>query len=332
MSTKRFTLLLIVLVIGAASSLWAAGPAIGMITASGNLQVDHALVAGNGTLFDGSVIQTERASSRIQLNNGVQMRLSADSRATVFQRRLVLEAGQSELTAASGFEVEARSLHISPATADASARISLNSQRRVLVAAVRGTLRVSNASGMMVARIDAGDALDLEPQAAGATAATQASGCLLEKSGHLILVDRTTNIVLELQGMDLSVNVGNRVEVTGRATGGKPAVGDASQVISVAGVKVIARGGCTAVAKKIGASTAVVAAGGAAAGAAAAGGTAAAAAGTAAAAGAATAAGFTVGTVAVIGGVAAAATVGGLAAVGDLPGQSASAPPPTASR
>jgi hypothetical protein len=325
MSTKRITLLLIVLATGVASGLWAAGPAIGMVTASGNLKVDHARIVGNGTLFDGSVIQTDRTSSRIQLNNGVQMRLSADSRATVFQRRLVLEAGQSELTAASGFEVEARSLHISPATADASARISLNSQRRVLVAAVSGTLRVSNASGMMVARIDAGDALDLEPQAAGATAATQASGCLLEKNGHLILVDRTTNVVLELQGMELASNIGNRVEVTGRATGAKPTVGDASQVVSVAGVKVIAKGGCTAVAKRIGASTAVVAAGGATAGAAAAGGT-------AAAAGAATAAGVSVGTVAVIGGVAAAATVGGLAAVGDLPGQSASAPPPSASR
>jgi hypothetical protein len=320
MSTKRITLLLIVLATGVASGLWAAGPAIGIVTASGNLQLDHARIAGNGTLFDGSVIQTDRASSRIQLNNGVQMRLSADSRATVFQHRLVLEAGQSELTATSVFEVEARSLHISPATADASARISLNSQRRVLVAAVRGTLRVSNASGVIVARIDAGDALDLEPQAAGATAATQASGCLLEKSGHLILVDRTTNVVLELQGMDLSLNVGNRVEVTGRASGAKPGIADASQVVSVAGVKVIAKGGCTAVAKKIGASTAVVAAGGAAAGAAAAGGTTAA------------ATGVSVGTVAVIGGVAAAATVGGLAAVGDLPGQSASAPPPSASR
>jgi hypothetical protein len=304
--------------------LWAAGPAIGTVTAYGNLQVDHARVAGNGTLFDGSVIQTERASSRIQLNNGVQMRLSADSRATVFQRRLVLEEGQSELNSASGFDVEARTLHISAASADASARISLNGQRRVYVAAVRGAVRVSNANGMIVARIDAGDALDLEPQAAGATAATQASGCLLEKSGHLILVDRTTNVVLELQGMDLSSNLGNRVEITGRASGAKPAVADASQVIAVAGVKLVSKGGCTAIAKKIGASTAVVAAGGAAAGAAAASGTA------AAAAGAATAAGVTVGTVAVIGGVAAAATVGGLAAVGDLPGQSA--PPPSASR
>src|SRR4051812_16677970 len=105
MSTKRITLLpaatavLIILTMGAICCLWASGPAIGMVTANGDLQVDHARVAGNGTLFDGSLIQTERASTRIQLNNGVQMRLSADSRATVFQRRLVLEEGQSELTA-----------------------------------------------------------------------------------------------------------------------------------------------------------------------------------------------------------------------------------------
>ena len=178
----------------------------------------------------------------------------------------------------------------------------------------------------MVARIEAGEAMNFEPQTAGATAATHASGCLLEKGGKFILVDRTTNVVLELQGTDLGKQTGNRVEVTGRAETVKPQVADASQVIAVADMKLVAKGGCSAIAKKVGASAAAAAGAGAAGAAGAAGGAAV----CAAAAGAATAVGIGAGTVAVIGGVAAAATVGGLAAVGDLPGQSS--PPPTASR
>ena len=153
---------------------------------------------------------------------------------------------------------------------------------------------------------ESGDSLNLEPKTAGAIAPTQASGCLLEKSGHFVLVERTTNVVPEPQDSDLSKQVGNRVEVTGRTETGQCKMPGASELISVAGLKQVSKGGCSAIAKKIGASAAV-AAGAAGAGAA------------AGAAGAATAAG--IGAVAVIGGVAVAATVGGLAAVGDLPGR-----------
>jgi hypothetical protein len=335
MSTRRTTLRTagkaasILFAIGGLWNLAAAGSPIGMVTTNGNFQVDHSRVWGNSTVFDGSLIETMRAASQIQLNNGVQMRLGAETRATVFQGRLVLESGQGEMAPAHGYEVQARTLRITAVSPDAMARVRLDNGRRVLVAALRGSLKVTNAAGVMVARLGTGDALNFEPQAAGATAPTHASGCLLEKGGKFILVDRTTNLILELTGAALAAQTGNRVEVTGRTEGVRLGIDGVSQVVAVTDMKMVARGGCGAVAKKVGASASAAgavgavggAAAGGAAGAAAAGGAATGAAGAGAAAAGATGAGIGAGTVAVIGGVAAAATTGGLAVAGDLPGQ-----------
>lgn len=306
----------ILLAIGTVAVLSAAGSAIGMVVANGSFQVDHSAVYGNGTLFEGSVIETAKASSRLQLAGGVQMRLASESRAKVYQRRLVLEQGLSEMESAGGFEVEARSLHISAAPGSL-ARVKLENGRKVLVSAVRGALRVTNAGGVLVARMETGNSMVFEPQATGATAPTRATGCLLEKDGKFLLAERTTNVVLELQGSDLDKQLGNQVEISGKAETASPGTAGAGQLVRVAGIKLLHKGGCTAIAKELGAATAV------------AGATAAGATGAAGAAGAA-GAGIGIGTVAVIGGVAAAATVGGLAAVGDLPGQGGT--PPSASR
>jgi hypothetical protein len=177
-------------------------------------------------------------------------------------------------------------------------------------------VRVTNSTGVLVATIEAGESLDLEPQAAGASAPTKVTGCLLEKAGKSIVVDQTTSVVLELRGTDLEKEIGNRVEITGVAENSPASVPGASQLIRVAGLKVVGKGGCSSIARKVGATGGAVAIG---------------AAGTSAgAAGAGAATGIGAGTIAVIGGVAAAATVGGLAAAGSLPGQSQS--PPSASR
>ena len=260
------------------------------------------------------------------------MRLSTETRVQVYHQKLVLEAGLGQLESAAEYEVEARSLRITTAGPHSVARIRLDGDRKVMVAAVRGTVRVKNASGLLVANVEAGKSLDFEPQAAGAAAPTRVSGCLLTKAGKIVVVDQTTNTLIELQGAGLDREIGNHVEITGSAADGATSVPGASQLIRVAGLKQVSKGGCAEVARKAGA--AAVAAGvgvGTATGAgSAAGAGVGAAAGAAGAAGAATAAGVGVGTIAVIGGVAAAATVGGLAAVGSLPGQSDT--PPSASR
>jgi hypothetical protein len=317
-------LIAILAVIGFPASLLAAGSAIGMAVANGTLMVNHSQVSGNATLFDGSLVETTGSYSQLQLEKGVQVRLSSESRATVYNGRLVLEAGQSELEAATKYEVEARTLHIRSDQPGTQARIRVGGARTVTVSSIHGAVRVTNAGGTLVARVEAGNTLNFEPQAAGAEAPTRASGCLLAKGGQFILAERTNNVILELTGAGLSEETGNQIEITGKAQPGTTHVPDASQVIKVVGIRQITKGGCSALAKKIGAGIAV--GGGTAAVVSGGGVGTAGAAGVAGAAGTAAAAGVGVGTVAVIGGVATAATVGGLAAAGALPGQGSTTP------
>ncbi len=316
----------ILLAAGAVSYLAASGPAIGMAVADGSFQVDHSRVWGNATLFDGTVVETGQALSRLKFASGARMSLASESRATVHQGRLVLESGAGQFESAPGFEVESRTLRISAAEPGTVARIRLDGAPKVVVAALRGRVRVTNSSGLLVASVEAGKSLDFEPQSAGASAPTRAVGCLLSKNGKFVVVEQTANVMLEVEGAGLNDELGNRIEISGIADLAAPTVIGASEVVKVAGLKRVAKGGCSAVARRAGAAVSI--AGGGAAGAAVASGTGAIT--VAAATGAATAAGVGMGTVAVIGGVATAATIGGLAAAGGLPGQGE--PTPSASR
>jgi hypothetical protein len=307
----RTTLML--LAAGGAAWLTAAGNSIGMAVTNGGFQVDHAQVSGIATLFDGSSIETAKAHSKIRLNDGVVMRLASDARATVYHHKLILERGLGQIESAAGYDVEARSLHISTATKDGVARISVENGRNLQVEAARGDVRVTNSAGLLVAKIEEGRSLSFEPQTGGTATATHASGCLVAKAGKLILAERTANVILELQGAGLENQTGNRIEILGMAAGDLPTVPGASQVIQVTELKLIGRGGCGSVAKKLGGSAGAPAAG--ATGTSGAGG----------AAGAATATGIGVGTVAVIGGVASAAALGGLALAGSFSGSASTA-------
>lgn len=284
---------------------------IGMALSNGSFRVDHSRVWGTTTLFDGSMIETESSLSELHITGGGEMRLGAASKATIYQHKLVLDHGQLE--SAPNYEVQANSLHIVASGPDGLARVQVQNARNVMVAAVRGAVRVSNASGMLVANVEAGKTLNLEPQNAGAAAPTRVTGCLLSKGGKTVIAEQTANVILELRGTGLDKELGNRVEINGTPETSTSAAG-ASQVIRVLNLHRLAAGGCSEVAKKIGAVIPAGSAGAAAASAAAA---------PAAAAGSA-AGGVGAGTIAIIGGVAAAATVGSLGLAGALPGQGTS--------
>ena len=315
----RRTLLLLMLCL---CGLSAATRPIGMALTNGSFKVDRSTVWSTATLFDGTMIETDASLSQLHLTGGPDLRLGSASRATIYQRRLVLDYGQLE--SAANYEVEANSLRIVAAGPDGLARVQVRSQKNVQVAAVRGAVRVTSAGGVLVANIEAGKTLNLEPQAGGNAAPAQVSGCLLAKGGKMFVADQTANVLLEVDGTGLDRELGNRVAINGVPENKAPAVAGASQVVRVVGLRRVAAGGCAELAKKLGA----VAAAGAAAGASTAAGSGAAAASVPAAA-AASAGGIGAGTVAVIGGVAAAATMGSLGLAGDLPGQSNS---PTVSR
>ena len=115
---------LIALILSANLSLgMAAGPALGTATARGSFTIDNATIAGNATLFEGNHIETGKASSQLQLNNGARMQLAAESSGIVYRDRLVLEKG----TEGGNFQVEANSLRIRPASKPPAPRFPFES-------------------------------------------------------------------------------------------------------------------------------------------------------------------------------------------------------------
>ncbi|MBI1790324.1 MAG: hypothetical protein HYR60_22560, partial [Acidobacteria bacterium] len=170
--------LLALILVGTLTFGLAAGPAIGVAVANGSFQVDSSRVYGNTTLFDGTTVQTDQASSRLQLNNGTRMELGADSRARVYDKRVTLERGLGELETPAGYQIEARTLRIATADSKSVARVKLEGEKQVLVAAVTGPVRVYNEIGLLVANMEPGVALMFTPQAAQ-PGAFQMSGCLL---------------------------------------------------------------------------------------------------------------------------------------------------------
>lgn len=158
------------LLAGCLAVVQAAGPAIGVVVARGSFQIDQSSVWGNGTLFEGTTIETGQTASDLRLNCGARVSLAAGSRGTVYRDRLVLERGEGQLVNSSAYRVDARSLHVLPAGTEAAARVVLAGANRVQVAALRGALQVTNHTGLVVANLAPGAALEFEPQAAGAAA------------------------------------------------------------------------------------------------------------------------------------------------------------------
>lgn len=199
----------------AAAVAFAASPSIGLAVANGSFQLDKSKVYGNATLFDGSFIETAAVSSDLVLLNGARLRLGAESQARVHPDRLVLEKGQGEIGAASAYSIEALGLRAAPASPQSRLVVTYSGPARIQVAALFGSARVSGANGLLVANVPAGTALDLEPQAAGATAASKLVGTLQFKDGSFLLTDEVSHVAYVLTGSGLDQYTGDRVEVTG---------------------------------------------------------------------------------------------------------------------
>jgi hypothetical protein len=272
-----------------AALLPAATPGIGVAMSEGKILINSAQTAGNATIFDGNTLETTGAASQIRFAGGAQLRLSSESRGTVFSDHVDLQKGSARIA---GYSANANGLSVR-ADGNASATVSMRDQGVVEVAALTGSVHVFNAAGMNVANLLPGRALDLRPQDAGASAPSSLVGCAVKSGDNSLLTDETSNVTVQLRGT--AVPAGRRVQITGSMVPNASPAGGATQVINVTSVKQVG-GAC-----RTGATSA--AAGAAAAGGAAAGGAAAGGAAAGAAVGVST-------TTAVVAGVAAAAAVG----------------------
>ena len=159
------------------TGLTASTAAIGVATANGNFQVNSSQVRGSSSLVDGTVVETGSASSQVQMNNGAHVRVAAGSRVKIYEGRVILEKGVGELDSSTAYQVEAHSLRISNAGLNTVARVRIASPNQVMVAALKGPVRVTNASGFLIANIAAGSSLSFDPEA-GIAGPTKVTGCL----------------------------------------------------------------------------------------------------------------------------------------------------------
>ena len=218
----------------------AASPVIGVATARGGIKMDNTSVAGNGTLFEGTTVETGRTGSDLSLNNGVRMQLASGSKGTIYRDRIVLERGESQLSspadARSDYRVEARSLRVLADGPNSAGRVQLVASNRVQVAALRGNVRVTNADGIVLASLAAGRALEFEPQASGASAPSTLTGCVVKQDGKLFLTDETAGVRVELRGLP-DKHAGHRLQITGSPVPNAVAAAGASQVLQVGAFK-----------------------------------------------------------------------------------------------
>jgi hypothetical protein len=137
----------------------AASPSIGTVTTHGNTRIDSYEVKGSGTLFDGSVIETDGSQADLRLaNNGAVVTLYGSSRGTLHADHFLLERGIIKLNSSNSFNVQADNLVVVPA-GDSSGLVTVQDNNSVVVEAEKGTLEVRNAAGMRIAQVHPGSPL-----------------------------------------------------------------------------------------------------------------------------------------------------------------------------
>jgi hypothetical protein len=272
---------------------------IGFAKSVGDFLVDGSAVSGNGTIFEGTLVETAAARSVIQLADA-QITLAPESRLRVYRNRAVLEKGSGSLRDGNHYIIEAATLRIAPLAKASIVQVDLAGPLALTVAASGGPTEVRNSSDVLTASVLPGMALAFEPQEA-ASSVVKISGVVESRDGAYFLTDETTKVTVQLVGPNVSKYVGKMVRVTGSSVPDATPAGGATQLVRIVAMKPIAAG-----------SAAAAGTGGA---------------GTGAGAGAGSSAGLSIAAIgAIVGGVAVAGTVGGLAAAGTFSGSSVSRP------
>ncbi len=224
-------ILAVLILCGAVVSVAAAPPVVGVAQGNGDLRIDNAAVSGNGTLFDGSVIETGPTRSELTLSSGSSLTLVGRSRAKVFSDRLELEPGGAEVRRTSDFEIAAQNLRITPSHSGARVQVAVDDDQAVRVAALQGEAEVRSGAGVLVARVRPGMALALRPQPENSTA--RVTGIVRQEGNRFLLTDETTNVTVELRGDTLMLKPGTRIEAVGTILEGADAGEGVAHVIEV---------------------------------------------------------------------------------------------------
>jgi hypothetical protein len=192
---------------------------IGTASVRGDMRVDNHSVKGNATLFDGSVVETSQAAADLRLNKGVEIRMSAASRGTLYSDHIVLQQGQSELTSLVPYQLQAIGLHVVPGSPRSRGVVSVKSGNTIEVASLEGSFGISNDRGIMVANLLPGQSLSFAMQAGANPEEFQGVGLVTFDNGTYYLTT-DSNVKYVLTCKDAHAYVGDKVFVTGTLQGG----------------------------------------------------------------------------------------------------------------
>ncbi|MGO9336320.1 MAG: hypothetical protein ACLPY1_02315 [Terracidiphilus sp.] len=213
---KGFVFLVAALCVG--SYAMAASPSIGSVTSRGELKIDNYVVAGSGTVFDGSVVETGRTATSIadlRLGNDATISLYVDSRGTLHRNRFELQRGTVEVSSTSSFRVEVNGLSIATSQAHASGEISIEPGNSVKVVAKTGDLDVKDAAGRTIAFVHPGHSLEFSSLGGKPSTDFMAAGVVSSENGHYYLKTSETDVKYELKGDNLRNFDGSSVVASG---------------------------------------------------------------------------------------------------------------------
>jgi hypothetical protein len=209
------------------------GATIGTITSNGRFEMEGATIWNRGTLLEGSRVTTGVAASRLFLDSGSSFKLGTSSSARVYANRVLLETGTLEGTLPSSFHLETAKLGLRVEGDQARAQLRVGEGGKILIASIAGELNVRGPRGVLVARLQEGNALEMSASAGGATASMKVTGTLKHKDGRYTLTDELTGVTSELRGDILAKWAGKRVVITGDLLEGAKPVEGAAYVVLV---------------------------------------------------------------------------------------------------
>ena len=222
--------------VGAAESV-----SIGTVSARGDFRVDSHVVRGNATLFNGSVVETGGATADLRMGEGAAITMSTNSRGILYRDRLVLQQGESELTAPQAFQLQVESLRVVASGPKSQGVVSLTPNNTVQVSSLSGTFNVTNDHGLALASVSPGRAMTFAFQVNPVGSAFTGTGRVSFSNGHYYLTLKSTGAKYEIQGQGLAKLVGKEVTITGTIQSAT-ATGGALNVVDILTTKVLAAG------------------------------------------------------------------------------------------
>jgi hypothetical protein len=152
MTPKQFFALLLVCTVGQALI---AAPAVGLVMAKKTIRIDTSPVQGNATILSGNVLESVGGTSEVRLGSGSVL-MDTNARVKVFADRTELQTGKIQIrgsnlrTDAGRYWIEA------PAGAEA---ILERTAKNLVVGSLRGSVRIMDQSGTLLASLPPGTAL-----------------------------------------------------------------------------------------------------------------------------------------------------------------------------